>query len=150
MLGAVGEHFVFQQIKALVADFDVTNWKSKAKELFGYGEGDDSLGYDFEYYDMKGTLPGNASVPRCLIEVKSTAQDGADAFEMTTNEWETAIRCHTGGEKAVYVIVRVMRTASQPRIMDILVDPIQLHLDGVLDYSSCDLLVTVGKARRTG
>jgi len=148
MLGAVGEHFVFQQLKKLFTDFDITNWRSKAKELFGYGEGNDSLGYDFEYHDMSGTLTGDAAVQRCLIEVKSTTQDGTDAFEMTTNEWETAIRCHAGGEKAVYVIIRVVRTTSQPKIMDILVDPVQLHLDGVLDYSSRDLLVAVGKARR--
>ena len=95
-------------------------------------------------------MTGDASVPRCLIEVKSTTEDGADAFEMTTNEWETAIRCHAGGEKAVYVIIRVVRTASQPQIMDMLVDPVQLHLDGVLDYSSRDLLVAVGKARWAG
>jgi len=148
MLGAVGEHFVFQQMKRLFADFDLTNWRSKAKEMFGYGEGDDSLGYDFEYYDMNGALTGNASVPRCLIEVKSTAQDSAGAFEMTTNEWETAIRCHAGSDAAVYVIIRVVRTASQPEILDILADPIQLHLDGVLDYSSRDLLVAVGKVRQ--
>ena len=67
---------------------------------------------------------------------------------MTTNEWETAIRCRAGGEKAIYAIIRVVRTASQPQIIDILVDPVQLHLDGVLDYSSRDLLVAVGKARR--
>jgi len=135
-------------LKKLFTDFDITNWRSKAKELFGYGEGNDSLGYDFEYHDMSGTLTGDAAVQRCLIEVKSTTQDGTDAFEMTTNEWETAIRCHAGGEKAVYVIIRVVRTTSQPKIMDILVDPVQLHLDGVLDYSSRDLLVAVGKARR--
>lgn len=150
MLGALGEHFVFQQMKALLADFDITNWRSKAKELFGYGEGNDSLGYDFEYYDMSGTLTGNASVQRCFLEVKSTAHEGADAFEMTTNEWETAIRCHAGGEKAVYVIIRVVHTAAKPQIIDILVDPVQLHLDGVLDYSSRDLLVAVGKVRRAG
>lgn len=147
MLGAVGEHFVFQQLRRLVADFDLTNWKSKAKETFGYGEGDDSLGYDFEYHDAQRVFTGNASVPRCFIEVKSTAHDGTDAFEMTTNEWETAIRCHAGGEQAVYVIVRVIRTATRPEIQDMLIDPIQLHLDGVLDYSSRDLLVAVGKAR---
>jgi Domain of unknown function (DUF3883) len=67
----------------------------------GYGEGNDSLGYDFEYHDMSRTLTGDASVQRCLIEVKSTAQEGTGAFEMTTNEWETAIRCHAGGEKAM-------------------------------------------------
>lgn len=147
MFGAVGEHFVFQQLRQLLGDFDLTNWKSKAKEIFGYGEGDDSLGYDFEYHDARGALTGDTSVPRCLIEVKSTGSDGSDAFEMTTNEWETAIRCHTGAEKALYVIVRVIRTGSKPELLDILVDPIQLHLDGVLDYSSRDLLVAVGKVR---
>ncbi|MBN1547541.1 MAG: DUF3883 domain-containing protein [Syntrophaceae bacterium] len=148
MLGALGEHFVFQQMKVLFADFDLTNWRSKAKELFQYGEGDDSLGYDFEYHDMGGILTGNASVPRCLLEVKSTAQDGNGTFEMSTNEWETAIRCHSGNENAIYVIIRVINTASQPKIMDILVDPVQLHLDGVLDYSNRDLLVSVGKAQQ--
>jgi hypothetical protein len=69
---------------------------------------------------------------------------------MTTNEWETAIRCHTGAENAVYVIVRVIRTGSRPELLDILVDPIQLPLDGVLDYSSRDLLVAVGKVRHDG
>jgi hypothetical protein len=147
MLGAVGEHFVFQQMRRLLGDFDLTNWKSRAKEIFGYGEGDDSLGYDFEYYDMQGVLAGNALVPRCLIEVKSTAQDGTDTFEMSTNEWETAIRCHAGGEQAVYVILRVIRTATRPKLLDILVDPIHLHLNGVLDYSSRDLLVTVGRVQ---
>lgn len=150
MLGGLGEHFVFQQLKELFTDFDMTNWKSNAKEMFGYGEGNDSLGYDLEYYDMSGTLTGDASVQRCLIEVKSTTQDGTDAFEMTTNEWETAVRCHAGAEKAVYLIIRVIRVASQPQIMDILVDPVQLHLDEVLDYSSRDLLVSVGKARLAG
>src|SRR5262249_22639778 len=148
MLGAVGEYFVYEQLRQLLGDFDLTNWKSKAQEIFGYGEGDDSLGYDFGYYDAKGVLTGNASVPRCLIEVKSTAHDGADAFEMTTNEWETAIRCHNGTEQASYLIIRVTRTATRPEVLDILVDSIQLHLDGVLDYSSRDLLVAVGKVRR--
>lgn len=150
MLGALGEHFVFQQLEELFTDFDMTNWRSKAKELFGYGEGDDSLGYDFEYHDMSRTLTGDAVVQRCLLEVKSTSKDGADTFEMTTNEWETAIRCRAGDEKAVYVIIRVIRAASQPQIMDILVDPVRLHLDGVLDYSSRDLLVAVGRARPAG
>jgi len=148
MLGAVGEYFVYEQMRQLLGDFDLTNWKSKAQEIFGYGEGTDSLGYDFEYYDAKGVLTGNASVPRCLIEVKSTAHDGADAFEMTTNEWETAVRCHVGTEQASYLIIRVTRTATRPEVLDILVDPIQLHLDGVLDYSNRDLLVAVGKVRR--
>ncbi len=149
MLGVVGEHFVYLQMKALFPDFDVTNWRSKAKELFGYGEGDDSLGYDFEYYDVDGKLSGSPAVPRCMIEVKSTSKECGDVFEMSTNEWETALRCHAGGEKAVYIIIRVAGTSSKPQLVDVLVDPVQLHLDGVLDYSSRDLLVAVGKARKT-
>jgi hypothetical protein len=97
---------------------------------------------------MNGALTGDTAVQRCLLEVKSTSQDGADAFEMTTNEWETAIGCHADSEKVVYVIIRVARTATQPQITDILVDPVQLHLDGVLDYSSRDLLVAVGRSLR--
>lgn len=149
MLGALGEHFVFEQMKVLLPDFDVTNWRSKAKDFFGYGDGDDSLGYDFDYRDTSGKLTGIASVQRCLLEVKSTSLDEANVFEMTTNEWETAIRCHAGDEQAIYMIIRVVRTATQPEIVDILVDPIQLHLDGILNYSSRDLLVAVGKALRT-
>jgi len=144
MLGAVGEHFVYQQIKVLFPDFDVTNWRSRAKEVFGYVEGDDSLGYDFEYHDVDGKLTGKLAPPRCLIEVKSAAQDCGHSFEMTTNEWETAIQSHNS-ESAVYLIIRVAGTALQPHLVDILVDPVDLHLRGVLDYSSRDLLVAVGR-----
>lgn len=148
ILGAVGEHFFFQQIKELVTDFDLTHWKSKTKEIFGYPAGDDGLGYDFEYYDTQGVIGGNRLAPRCLIEVKSTTRDGTDAFEMTTNEWETAIQCHNGVNQAIYVIARVIRTATQPELLDMLIDPIQLHLDGVLDYTSRNLLVVVGQAQQ--
>lgn len=144
MFGALGEHFLYEQLKGSFPDFDLTNWRSTAKESFGYGEGDDSLGYDFEYHDTTGTLSGNAAVPRCLIEVKSSTQECDRTFEMTTNEWETAIRCHTGDEQAVYLIMRIANARSQPSIVDILVDPIQLHLNGVLDYSSRNLLITLG------
>jgi hypothetical protein len=84
-----------------------------------------------------------------LIEVKSTASDVSDAFEMTTNEWERH-SLPRGTEKAAYVIIRIIRTSTEPELLDILVDPIQLHLDGVLNYSSRDLLVAVGKVRCLG
>lgn len=147
MLGAIGEHFVYQQLRAVLRDFDLTNWRSRSRELFGYGPGNDDLGYDFEYHDASGLLTGNVLVPECLIEVKSNAQDMGGTFEITTNEWETAILCHRGDRKAYYIIIRVDQTASTPRMVDILVDPIQLHLDGVLDYGSRDLLVAVGKKK---
>lgn len=145
MLGAVGEHFVYQQIKAVCPDFDATNWRSEGKALFGYGVGDDSLGYDFEYQDVGGKLTGKPGVPRCLLEIKSTARECGDFFEMSTHEWEVAQQCHDGRTDAIYVIVRVAGVASKPEIVDLLVDPVDMHLRGLLDYSSRDLLVAVGK-----
>ena len=144
MLGAIGEHFVYSQLKAALPDFDLTHWRSKMKEVFGYGTGDDGLGYDFEYPDLNGILTQRPDRSRCLIEVKSSANENCDTFEMTTNEWDVARQCHTGERDAVYIIIRVTGTASTPSIVDILIDPIALHLQGVLDYSSRDLLVEVG------
>ncbi len=43
-----------------------------------------------------------------------------------------------------YVILRVADVASSPRLTDVLVDPVGLHLQGVLDYASRDLLVVLG------
>lgn len=148
MLGAVGEHFVYQQVKAICPDFDATNWRSKAKEVFHYGEGDDDLGFDFEYNDAGGKLTGRPGVSRCLIEVKSNAGECAESFEMSTHEWERAQKCHDGRENAIYLIVRVAGVASKPAIVDLLVDPIDMHLRGLLDYSSRDLLVIVGEPAR--
>jgi hypothetical protein len=145
MLGAVGEYFAYQQLKALCPDLDVTNWLSKAKEVFGFGTGDDSLGYDFAYNDVARTLVGQALSPRCLIEVKSAASDGGGSFEMSTNEWEVATRCHQDPAFGTYIIIRISDVASKPRLTDILVNPVQLHLDGVLDYASRDLLVVLGR-----
>ncbi|MFU8818005.1 MAG: hypothetical protein ACNA7W_21865 [Pseudomonadales bacterium] len=48
-------------------------------------------------------------------------------------------------ENAVYVIIRVQAVQSNPTIVDVLVDPVQMHDDGLLDYSSRNLLVVVGK-----
>jgi hypothetical protein len=144
MLGAVGEQFVYQQLKASFPDFDLTNWKSRGREFFGHGLGDDSLGYDFEYYDVGGKLTGLSTPSRCLIEVKSAAQAFGSSFEMSTNEWEVALQCHEHCD-AVYLIIRVAGTSVKPQIVDILLDPVRLHLEGVLDYSSRDLLVAVGE-----
>ena len=63
---------------------------------------------------------------------------------MSTNEWEVALKCHRD-RNAVYVIIRVACAASRPQIADVLVDPIDLHHRGVLDYSSRDLLIALGK-----
>jgi hypothetical protein len=144
MLGATGEYFLFKQMQAVCPQFDATNWKSRGREFFGFGAGDDSLGYDFEYEEVGGLLTGRADEPRCRIEVKSSAHDGGDSFEMSTNEREVAQETHLGVGNTVYVIIRAANVASKPEITDLLIDPIQLHLDGVLDYSSRDLLFALG------
>jgi hypothetical protein len=148
MLGAAGEYFVYEQLKAVCRDFDATNWLSKAREAFGYGPGDDSLGYDFAYDDVGGVFVGPAGVSRrCMIEVKSSAQGGGSSFEMSMNEWEVARRCHQDPSLGTYVILRVADIISTPRLTDVLVDPVGLHLQGVLNYTSRDLLVVLGKAK---
>ncbi len=147
MLGAVGEYFAYEQLKALCPYFDIMNWRSKARELFGYEPGDDGLGYDFEYTDIDGKLTGKIGAPQCLIEVKSTAGDCGDAFEMSTNEWEMARRCHEYPENGTYVIIRIANVVTKPRLVDLLIDPIELHLQGVLDYSSRDLLIILGQMK---
>ena len=148
MLGATGEAFVFQQLRSVLPDFDLTHWVSKAREVFGFSDGNDDLGYDFDYYDSSGILTGQGGARRCLIEVKSNAKEARSAFEMSMNEWETAVGCHNGEQEAVYVIIRVQAVQSNPTIVDVLVDPVQMHNDGLLDYSSRDLLVAVGKTGR--
>jgi hypothetical protein len=145
MLGAIGEHFVYQQFRVILPDFDLTNWRSGMKHVFGYGDGDDSLGYDFDYHDVAGQLSGRPERPRCLIEVKSASEECGGLFDMSTNEWTVAQQCHARMIDAVYVIVRVSGTVSRPSIVDVLIDPIDLHLRGLLDYSSRDLRVEVGK-----
>lgn len=147
MIGWLGEYFVYQQLRAVCPDFDVTHWRSCARERFGYDPGDDALGYDFEYPDVAGLLTGRSGAPRCLIEVKSAAQDCRDSFEMSMNEWDVAHRCHCDPDYGVYVIVRVDNVASKPQIADLLVDPVELQRQGVLNYSSRNLLVVVGRAR---
>jgi hypothetical protein len=144
MLGAVGEYFVYQQLKVLCPDLDVTNWLSRARERFGFDPGDDSLGHDFAFNDVAGILTGRPNGPRCLIEVKSSAHGGGNSFEMSTHEWEIALRCHQEPAFATYVVLRVADVASTPRLTDVLVDPVDLHLQGVLDYASRDLLVVLG------
>jgi hypothetical protein len=147
MLGAAGEYFVYEQLKAICRDFDATNWLSKAREVFGYGQGDDSLGYDFAYDDVGGVLVGPVAVSRrCLIEVKSSAQGGGNSFEMSMNEWEVARQCRQDPNLGTYVILRVADIMSTPRLTDILVDPVGLHLQGALNYTCRDLLVILGKA----
>jgi len=149
ILGVIGERYVYQQFRVILPDFDAHNWKSRSREQFGYSTGDDSLGYDFEYRDSDGILSGRDDSPMCRIEVKATTGDGANAFDMSTNEWDVAYECHNNDEAEVYIVVRVASVAQQPTIADVLVDPVDLRQQGVLDYSSRNLLVVVGQVMPT-
>lgn len=144
ILGTIGERFVYQQFRAILSNFDAHNWLSKSREHFGYPTGNDSLGYDFEYFDTEGKLTGSSKELLCKIEVKSTTGDGTNPFEMSTNEWDVAYDCHNSDEAELYVIVRVANVATQPIVSDLLLDPVDLRQQGVLDYSSRNLLVVVG------
>ena len=96
MLGAVGEYFVFRQFEAIIPGFDWKNWKSRNREQFGGSEGDDTLGFDFEFYDSRGVLTVERVPRQYYLEVKSTASEaGRDTFEMSVPEWETAQRYTT-------------------------------------------------------
>ena len=149
ILGAIGERYVYQQFRVILPNFDAHNWKSRSREQFGYATGDDSLGYDFEYRDSDGILTGRDDSPMCRIEVKATTGDGANAFDMSTNEWDVAYECHNNDEAELYIVVRVASVAQQPTIADVLVDPVDLRQQGVLDYSSRNLLVVVGQVMPT-
>lgn len=145
VLGALGEWFVFQQFSVLLDGFDHGSWVSENRAVFGFGgRGNDSLGYDFEYRDKAGMLTGRENHPMCRIEVKSTTGDGSNPFEMSSNEWEEAQHCHYDKDRGIYVLVRVANVKSFPRITDVMIDPVQLRADGVLDYKERDLVVYVG------
>ena len=146
ILGAIGERYVYQQFRVILPNFDAHNWKSGSREQFDYSAGDDRLGYDFEYRDSYGKLTGRDDLPMCRIEVKATTGDGTNAFDMSTNEWDVAYECHNNDEAEVYIVVRVASVAQQPTIADVLVDPVDLRQQGVLDYSSRNLLVVVGES----
>jgi hypothetical protein len=145
MIGAIGELFVFSQLKIVVPDLDSKDWCSEGKEKFGYDKGNDTLGYDFDLQDAAGAITGKTNGGRCVIEVKSSASEASDSFEMSINEWAVAHECHDDASDATYVVIRVENVATRPAIKDLLVDPIRMHLDGHLNYSSRDLLVHVGR-----
>jgi hypothetical protein len=144
----MGEWFVYRQLRSQFDDFDATAWCSKAKRIFGLeDDGDDSLGYDFKYRDSTGKLTGRSDSSVCLIEVKATTGDGSQPFEMSANEWEVAQQCHTDPASGLYVIIRVVKITTNPRIADVLIDPLRLYAMGQLTYAKTDLLIYVGNRR---
>lgn len=145
LIGQVGEAFVYEVFRKQLPGFDASNWVSKARRAYGFeSEGDDTLGYDFEYRDTENTFRETAEESHCLIEVKATEGDGSGAFPMSTSEWRTAVETSYADDESVYVIVRVRYIGEEPEIHDIIVDPVELEREGLLRLTNKDLWVRVG------
>ena len=70
--GLLGEAFAYEVLRKQLPEFDASNWVSSNRQRYGLeAEGDDNLGYDFQYRDIDGKLTGRETAPLCFIEVKS-------------------------------------------------------------------------------
>lgn len=78
LFGRLGEIFVYELLKArTIPGFDESAWQSQNRsEYLGDGLGNDSLGYDFCFKDVSGSLTGHAGTV-CMLEVKSSPDDAA-------------------------------------------------------------------------
>jgi len=140
--GLLGEAFVYELLRSRLPGFGAPNWVSGNRQRYGLTEeGDDSLGYDFRYVDIDGTLTQRLEEPECLIEVKSTEGEGGGAFPMSEPEWQRAVEAHQNSGREVYIIFCVASAREEPRIHDILFDPVKLWHDGQLRFAEKDLWV---------
>ena len=143
--GLLGEAFVYEVLRIQLRGFDSSNWVSSNRRRYGLeAEGDDDLGYDFQYRDVDGKLTGKAEGPLCYIEVKSTSGDGNEPFPISSGEWRLAEECHLGKGDPIYIIVRVAGVRDHPSLVDVIVDPIRLWHDGLLGLDRKDLWVRLG------
>ncbi len=140
--GLIGEAYVYEVFRRELPEFDHHCWRSGNACRYGAaGSGDDSLGADFQYWDIGGRLSGTDSSPECWIEVKATSGDGDEPFFLTASEWELARECHRSNGGRLYVIVQVARVRSRPSIARVLRDPIHLQQRGLLHIETKDFLV---------
>jgi hypothetical protein len=140
--GIIGEAFVYEVFRRKLPEFDHHCWRSGNACRYGAADsGDDSLGADFQYWDIGGRLSGADSAPECWIEVKATSGDGDEPFFLTASEWELARECHRSNGGCLYVIVQVARVRSKPSIARVLRDPIHLQQRGLLHIETKDFLV---------
>ena len=140
--GLLGEAFVYESCCKTLPDFDVACWVSDSRTKYGFERnGDDGLGYDFEYSDVEGKLTGMTNKPHCLIEVKSTTSEKNEPFPMTANEWAVAEQCYRGLRREQYVIVRVLRVKSAPVIADVIVNPVHQWRERKLALENRDYIV---------
>lgn len=150
LIGLLGEAFVYELFRRTLPGFDEMSWQSRNRNAYGLeGDGDDSLGFDFQYRDIENRLVGRSNCPLCCIEVKTSTGDGSESFPMTANEWEKARECHLS-QDAAYVIVRVANARDDPRIADVVVDPFGLYGAGQVAVVSRDIWVHVGVPQSEG
>jgi hypothetical protein len=147
--GCLGEAFVFEQLRALLPEFDETNWVSANRQRYGLEPGSDTHGCDFIYRDVEGKLTQSAEHPECLIEVKSTGAEIPGPFPLSIGEWSTAQACHESSGRRVYVIIRVSNVRGKPRIADVLLDPVALWEKGQISLRSQDMWVYSGTTATT-
>lgn len=136
MIGHYGEHFAFRALSAMLPGFDESCWKSSSRSLAGLPGGDDTLGYDFRYIDIDGTLSGQPGA-ECYIEVKANARGARARFSLSNNEWQLAVACHSSPDRR-FVVVRVAGIADAPAVVAIIVDPVQAVREGQLALTPKD------------
>ena len=140
--GLLGEVFVYELLRDRLPGFDFQCWRSSNAVRYGVAtECDDGLGADFLYHDVAGTLTGRADGPEVYVEVKATSGEGKTPFELSANEWETALQIHHERGSRAYVIIRISHVRSEPIVHRVFVDPVQLKRDGLLVMEDADLRV---------
>jgi hypothetical protein len=144
LVGLLGEAYVHEWLSIRLQDgYTPDCWRSKARNRYGIpGDGNDSLGYDFEVSDPLGQLFGR-KVIRLLIEVKATSTDGSGPFLISGAEWGKATECYRMSENCLYVIVRVFQADTTPRIGDVLLDPVAMEHRSELRLTSRDMWISV-------
>jgi hypothetical protein len=108
LTGAIGEYVVFKALAAEIGpQLAAEGWRSKNRRhfLIAAEEGNDDLGYDFEFV---------RDAVRWMFEVKAT--DGiSNTIELTQKEREVA-HAHRTGRRGHYTIVYVGNALTEPTI----------------------------------
>lgn len=114
------------------ANFTEHNWVSRTREHHypELGEGNNRLGYDFEYVDSEGSIGPRGD--RYMFEVKGQASQWKRMLIISDNEWRVANQ-HSDKAGVHYVIVVVTLQPEPARILHWLDDPEQLRKEGLIE-----------------
>ena len=95
------------------------------------GEGDNTLGFDFEYIDTTGAL-GDPGL-HYMFEIKGQSAEWKRVLFMSSNEYNCCVRAHKERERKRYVVVVVCLHPEPARIMFWLEDPEMMRMEGHLE-----------------